>query len=176
MAAKPVNTEPSEQVSPFMRLPAEVRLAIYGLALQDTINITKATTTASQWPCARLEGALALLQTSKSIRVDSRHELLTLVLVHNDCMKMLELSPAFVSARTLRQKTTIFIWRHSGNGKRSTTSPQLCSFCVARCRTGGLRKESARIMCPGMLQFGIHGVMAFIFKTIRLNYRPTNAC
>jgi hypothetical protein len=84
MAAKPVNTEPSEQVSPFMRLPAEVRLAIYGLALQDTINITKATTTASQWPCARLEGALALLQTSKSIRVDSRHELLTLVLVHNE--------------------------------------------------------------------------------------------
>jgi hypothetical protein len=84
MATETGNTKPLEQVFPFMRLPAEIRIANYGLALQDTINITKATTTESQWPCARLEGALALLQTSKSIRVDSRHELLTLVLAHNE--------------------------------------------------------------------------------------------
>jgi hypothetical protein len=79
-----VDTQPLEEVSPFMRLPAEVRLAIYRLSLQDTVNITKATTTALNWPCARLEGALALLQTSKSIRVDSRHELLTLVVAHKE--------------------------------------------------------------------------------------------
>jgi hypothetical protein len=53
MATETVDTEPSGQVSPFMRLPAEVRLAIYRLALQDTVNVTKATTTESEWPCAR---------------------------------------------------------------------------------------------------------------------------
>jgi hypothetical protein len=66
----------------------EIRIAIYGLALQDIVDSITSNTASPSYipghprPIFRCRGAIALLYTSKTLRAESRHELLPLVVAH----------------------------------------------------------------------------------------------
>jgi hypothetical protein len=66
----------------------EIRIAIYGLALQDIVDSITSNIASPSYipghprPIFRCRGAIALLYTSKTLRAESRHELLPLVVAH----------------------------------------------------------------------------------------------
>jgi hypothetical protein len=87
MATNTVDAEPYEQASLFMELPTELRLQIYALAVEDTVDFIILTTTGLKGPDPVLRGALALLHTSKQVRVESRRELFTQVVAQRAAVK-----------------------------------------------------------------------------------------
>lgn len=79
MASELVNVESSKQLSPFMRLPAELCVMIYEYAMHNTGNsITPST---PDKPPPHL-GALALLRTSNTVRKESCCAMLPIVSAH----------------------------------------------------------------------------------------------
>lgn len=77
----PTSTAP-DSCSPFTKLPAEIRIAIYRLALQAIIDPFRSggfefETSNSLQP--KYHGALALLHTNKSIRAESAQEMLAVL-------------------------------------------------------------------------------------------------
>lgn len=77
MATSATNPEDPQQQSPFMKLPPELRLAIYTFALQNIVNEIKAiplhtfTIPGHSPNHPPMLGALALLHTSRNIRRES---------------------------------------------------------------------------------------------------------
>jgi hypothetical protein len=78
------SAELPEQASPFMELPAELRVHIYALAFKDIVDFITPTTPKLKGPSPELRGALALLHTNKKLRAESRRELLILVNAHRE--------------------------------------------------------------------------------------------
>ena len=71
MTASTVDTDHDQDAFPFMRLPPELRLLVYSFALQDiTEPIMHPATGQAQKPHP-YQGALALLQTNKHLRLES---------------------------------------------------------------------------------------------------------
>jgi hypothetical protein len=77
MATSATSPEDPQQQSPFMKLPPELRLAIYTFAFQNTVNEIKAiplhtfTIPGHSPNHPPMLGALALLHTSRNIRRES---------------------------------------------------------------------------------------------------------
>lgn len=71
-----ISTEQPERSS-FLKLPIEIRLIIYKLALQDTLTSPDLTRPGASYP--RCRGALALLLTNKLIRAESAKEMQPIV-------------------------------------------------------------------------------------------------
>jgi hypothetical protein len=86
MAAKSRDLKSDQQESPiFMRLPAEIRLYIYDLALEDILTQIESTTSCyylNRGTKLDCRGALALLLTSKAIRAESSDGVLPLATAH----------------------------------------------------------------------------------------------
>ena len=64
---------------PFMKLPIELRLQIYNLAIQETIEHAFRTSTSVDGPNPKYLGALALAHTSSTMRAESVREMLPVV-------------------------------------------------------------------------------------------------
>lgn len=71
-----ISTEQPERSS-FLKLPIEIRLIIYKLALQDTLTSPDFTRPSASYP--KYRGALALLLTNKLIRAESAKEMQPIV-------------------------------------------------------------------------------------------------
>ena len=86
MAAKSRDLKSDQQESPiFMRLPAEIGLYIYDLALEDILTQIESTTSCyylNRGTKLDCRGALALLLTSKAIRAEFSDGILPLVTAH----------------------------------------------------------------------------------------------
>jgi hypothetical protein len=123
MATETGNSEPSEQVSPSMKLPAELRLQIYALALKDIVHfITPTPTTPKlEGPKPELRGALALLHTNKKLRAESRCELLTLVNAHREEVR------AIASLRSSEVNTAFKLLVDNGVDIEGTTFLRACT-------------------------------------------------
>ena len=90
MATQATNPNDStKQPFPFMKLPAELRLIIYELALDDVIpTLTSVMMNITYCGASCAVDALALLLTSKEVRVESSKAMMPSMLGHLESYKM----------------------------------------------------------------------------------------
>lgn len=79
MPAEDANREHSQEAFPFMSLPPELRVMIYKLALQDTVDAILSSASSSPDEPPPYLGALALLHASSIVRQESCESLLPII-------------------------------------------------------------------------------------------------